>query len=756
MHEAISRLILLLIVFLPLGSWGDSLLFSSIYVPLCMITGVLCLATQRKPLNYLPTALFFPPILLICLFLLVQLIPLSPEIIKLLSPTTSRAYLETAWIVRENAWMPLAVNSEATLKACLFVFAVGSLCLAAGLHITSLGHSARIMQFLNLAISVWALSAIVITTASPFLLNLFPLWAETIMIAGGRLNLWAICLMPILLAGHSIHKPRVTRLPLIEQFREFLRDPSENPHVGESLAIVLVAVSTVASRNWQGAILIICAWATFKALSVSKHKPRRFLLRGLFVFAAATCLTSLYLLRGRFLGSLHDLPPGLSSIGPYDTSWFHTWFGCGLGGHIDLLPVALPGAGKITAGASLGGAVDSWLGLGVLGIVLLAVLIFMLLIYALEDSGNREKGSTRKTLAGGATSLLLLILYGFYQPGLSWESLFLGICVVLLIILSPRLSQNAAGQFHNINSFYPSLSIFLSILVSAVLVFSVMFYAGLHVVKRISDHTPGLLYANLDEDQLKPLEESIHNARDWFPLLEKSDLPMIHGYIEYYRMHGARAEDLFERALLNRPLNPQIIMALTGTYGWLNKTVKAEQLISSGPLKNYRPDLFLERLITRLFNNGITETGLKVVQKTFELWPEYARKCLNLLYVNGWSHDEIQAFLPARTNIWIDFGDILYSQGKIKDAEEVYLKAVTMRDPEMPISREPYQRLTKYFIASEQLPKALIVAEAGVENFPKSGMMRRLIADVYQKVGNEEKAAQELSQADLLEEKPWE
>ena len=81
--------------------------------------------TFYRPPGLLPLALFG-------LFMLLQMIPLPPGLLSLISPATAERYSETVWLLQPGAWMPLTVNLQRTLEAFFFFTA----CLAFYLCLT--------------------------------------------------------------------------------------------------------------------------------------------------------------------------------------------------------------------------------------------------------------------------------------------------------------------------------------------------------------------------------------------------------------------------------------------------------------------------------------------------------------------------------------------------------------------------------------------------------------------------------------------
>ncbi len=110
------RYLFILFMLTPFSTLGGQLFTSSIYVVACLFVAILVLVAQ-KPICRLTTLAVVAPLLL-CLYVLIQLTPLPPSLLKILSPPTWSAYSETVWVFSPYQWMPLAVYSAAGHNAC--------------------------------------------------------------------------------------------------------------------------------------------------------------------------------------------------------------------------------------------------------------------------------------------------------------------------------------------------------------------------------------------------------------------------------------------------------------------------------------------------------------------------------------------------------------------------------------------------------------------------------------------------------------
>ena len=102
---------------------------------LCLIAGLLAVSTKRILIGQrfiLSLSLSF---LLIAIYLVFQIIPQPPSLLRLFVPETWQAYQETIWVLSPSLWMPISVNMEATLYACFHICALWAFCLAFGLLI---------------------------------------------------------------------------------------------------------------------------------------------------------------------------------------------------------------------------------------------------------------------------------------------------------------------------------------------------------------------------------------------------------------------------------------------------------------------------------------------------------------------------------------------------------------------------------------------------------------------------------------------
>ncbi|MEA3545304.1 MAG: hypothetical protein U9R69_08815, partial [Thermodesulfobacteriota bacterium] len=116
-------LFILLLILPPLTyygldqQWTSGLLEAGIGVLLLLL--VFAAFRNKRPVFAVPGLL---PLGCYCFLILLQLIPIPPFLLSILSPAAFEHYQETVWLFEPELWMPVTIRPEATLAHFLRFF----------------------------------------------------------------------------------------------------------------------------------------------------------------------------------------------------------------------------------------------------------------------------------------------------------------------------------------------------------------------------------------------------------------------------------------------------------------------------------------------------------------------------------------------------------------------------------------------------------------------------------------------------------
>ncbi|MBE0575213.1 MAG: hypothetical protein IH613_04865 [Desulfuromonadales bacterium] len=698
----------------------------------------------------LTTMMMVAPLLFLGCYLLTQLIPLPPDVLAIISPSTWDAYSETIWVVQPAHWMPLAVHAEATRGALLYVAAVISLSLAVGQFVIDRKRFALFMQQIKLAVAVWSLIALGLSLFIVFLPERYAEWQTLLIECKERLFLWAVCLIPMILADVAVHRPRVTRLPILEQLRDSLNTPSETPHITGIATITLVVACLLAAGNLFLACATLSIILLFSLLNYFARNQKTRMKICCLAVGAAVGFTGLFIWNKWLLEQFSKIFTVSSSVNQGISSWEFAWFGSGLGGIVDIANASIATSCYKPVVANYSGMVELWYGLGGWGLLALSLMIIITMRFARGLLDRRSGRVVRKYYAGTLVSICLFSLLGYYVPSMNWQTVLLGGWVAILITLACQSSRQSHQPAKSSLYRRGLHNVFIALLVGT-LVFAIMFFSAQLYVWKL-DRDIAFLHTNSPQSgQIDELEMSIEHSIQWMPFLRKnSRLAMLMGQLKSY--HGLDEETLhsFESSIILRPLNPETLVSIANVCDRTGNNDVALSLLRSMPVRRFQPDNYFDRMITRMLDDEITTVEQEILKLVFNGCVDRAGKYLSLMILSGLDAETVEQMLPLRPLIWIIYADVLLSFEKETDAEDVYLKAVTMGSLESLGEKLPYKRIAEHFMSTSQDSKALLVVRSAVEAYPDSYETRQLAADVYRRLGHTSYADEEYIRASIL------
>jgi tetratricopeptide (TPR) repeat protein len=224
---------------------------------LLLLGGVAYVFQGRRTGHLPPSPPGLMPLTLWACFLILQLVPLPPSILRIVAPETWNVYRESVWLIRPEAFMPISVRPKTTLlEFFALVSGIFLYILMAGL----LADRERLRRVtFSLVFFFAALAAAVI--ASPLL----PQGAfRESLLHPHLLGILAMLLAPAIGIYLAV-RAKFSQGGGLRRLADGLRYPLINPEIPVVVAVVLYfgAVITHASLAWQigaAAALLSCAF----------------------------------------------------------------------------------------------------------------------------------------------------------------------------------------------------------------------------------------------------------------------------------------------------------------------------------------------------------------------------------------------------------------------------------------------------------------------------------------------------------------
>jgi len=237
---------------------------------------VLCLAGLKREEGVLYRVPGLLPLFLLLGFMILQLVPLPPGLVKVVSPASWQAYEPVYVLAGADYWIPVSVNQKATLQELLRICSYG---LFYVLTVQLLRTGTRINRTLKFLAGLGAAVAFV-AILQQFSSNGLIYWFRPA--PGGHpggpwinINQYAAfieALCPIVLALFLYYRPAgADDSSWRERIVSFFSSPQSNTHLFLGFAFVLMVFSVFVTLCRGGIITILASMVLFGLISSFKR-----------------------------------------------------------------------------------------------------------------------------------------------------------------------------------------------------------------------------------------------------------------------------------------------------------------------------------------------------------------------------------------------------------------------------------------------------------------------------------------------------
>jgi tetratricopeptide (TPR) repeat protein len=672
---------------------------------------------QRVPAKPPPGLL---PLFLLSIFMLFQLVPLPPFLLKLFSAKTWQLYAGTIWITHPGTWMPLSIFPKGT-GAEFYRFSFYSVLYL--LTVQILNDRDRVKT----AASLFAISAAVCSLFAilgNFIWNSKPGPEEGVLESTFHLPSTEACLaitvtvLPVFLGLFLAVRPRIKYGTIRDRMRNYLARPKANRHLILFIVTILFSAFIFLSFS-RGAN--VCAFLSTVLLGL-------FLLsRGQKKSGFVVFLYMMVFLAGALISppvSPLAVPPGSLVTSRIGSLGSQLLLGTGVGASQGTSPF------RFLAGEVLAGLLVVWF-----------ILVFL--------RGSVSKWFVRRNttaihlfpsvLAGLAALLASMLLFpGALPLGVEISTFFF---LAGLAVSSAHISSRNGEKPEEKPFARRRLRVGMA-LWSPLLIGGFILNSGVLLGKIQAFSFEGLEYKTAG--QIESLQRKALGASRWAPLepfypfyagrcrLALKDLPGARGY--------------FLKALGLNPSNGEYLEELGLLSDRLGEDEAAGEFLKAGVRYGDFNSGRYQRLVSWLLAKGKTDEALNQTRAGLARSPADTSAFLELISPYKIPADKLERILPQRSLAYLAFGDYLLDRGKKAEGENCYNTALYLAGKESPPEREVFQRLYRHYLSQGQIDEALSAIMAGTNSFPGDVDLRTKAANLYERLGITYKAAEEYRQ----------
>lgn len=707
---------------------------------------LLCLSRRYKTL-YRPPGLV--PLLLIAAYLLLQVIPLPPGLVRLLSPESYAVYHQSAGALDGAAWMPLSINTRAT------VFELARFLSYLVFYVTAvqlLADHARLKRTLAVvAVFAGLLAFLVIVQFITRQLDYdLPgdriFWLRASIHAQGSIGPYVNrnhyaglmeMIFPLAVSLFLVYRPggAAPALAWKSRLRDFLLHPRINYHFLYGITALLIGTSVFVSLSRGGIMSLTLSMAALAVWLMKRTKNRKAGLLTMALFAGILILTGS---NGwdRIFERFGDV---YNEAGELNTGRLHYWqdgrtiirhfplTGSGLGTWQHIYPRfrTFPGISRLEHAHS--DYIEFLATGGVILAGLMGLALFRIIQVSYRSYRRRRKRMALYLSVGAMAAVLSILLHSVVDFNLQVGANGLYFFFVLAVMVSAahtRVSENSRPTYLSRLTVAPRLP---GVAATAFLIGLLVLHGGaLTANYHVFDYRDVPLTVDLSPRDLETIGRAYDQAAVADPLNAGYHLVAANAAAMLDDMKTARTH--YRWAVRLDPLNVQALEDAGRFFARQGNMAVAEPLLHAAmAVSRDHISAFLNYAAALYENNRETE-AMDTLTSAMLREPRNTDACLALMAWWGMPDSRMKQALPQRAEAYLAFADYLASLGRYPAAEAAYQDALTYAGREADVKKDVFMRVFRFYQGRREPGKARAVIEQALVYFPDDGRLRRIVA----------------------------
>ncbi|MEW6052666.1 MAG: O-antigen ligase family protein [Nitrospirota bacterium] len=765
MTRTISILFLCILIFSPLA-FGAVELWSLVIMETTSIAALLLLLLRnvRKKDPFLYEMPGIIPLLCLLAYAGLQIIPLPPEFVRIISPETYHLYRET--VLAEQAgspWLSLSIHKKAALMS---FFRLSAYIAFYALTIQLLARKDDFIRVVDVIVIFGALLAL-FGILQHILSNNKIYWIRSLGQGGSIFGPYVNrnhyaglmeMIFPLVLSLFLYYKPHVKNRSLREKIAELFNLQRTNIYLLLGFASVLIATSIFLTLSRSGIVSLCISMIFFGILFISKGANRK---RGIIIVVIFVLIAFSVGWFGwepifeRFEkvrspeGDIRELRVEIWKDSMNIIRDFPL-FGTGFGSFVNIYPKYRTITGDRVADHAHNDYLEILSDGGFVAFALCLWFVLVLTYKAFRNFLRRREIYSIYLFIAAVSGLLSILMHSITD-----FNLHIGANGLYFFFLSGVAVSAASTRMRSgLNDSYLKKKKLplktLTALVFLVLTVCLVFHAGiitgeayyssirnqkLHEVK-----TPGELIAIRDTAYRASLADPLE-AR--YPYAAANAEKLLH--------NSESALQYYKNALRLNPVNSEYLQRTGLVMSELKENDAAERLLRAGIHYDISNPARYKRYALWLFAAGRNDEGIKTVRKSISLEPHKTREYITIMVLNGLSDNDIRNALPERVVPHLLFADYLHKTGNDTMAEEEYLNALQFLNNEEQKKASFFYNVYNFYMKKNRHEDALKIMRQAGQVFPENAGIRITSGDLYRRLGLMYQAEQEYRNALVIE-----
>ena len=751
------KIFLFTIIFSPLAfgavePWSLFIMKVSTFIAICVM-----LFRQRKretPFYEVPGIL---PLMALLAYIVFQLVPLPPGMVRLLSPGTYALYMDSVWTGRPGEWVSLSINKKATLAELLrFASYAGIYVLTVQLH-----ANARVLRRTVTVIAVFGSVLAFFAIIQHLLPNNRIYWMRELTLGGGLFGPYVNrnhyaglmgMIFPVIMSLFLYYRPKGKHASFRERLVGIFTHPQSNTSMLLGFSTVLTAASIFLSLS-RGGIASLVMSLVFLGLLLRKRSGMS--RRGLFF--ASTIIVILYTVGWFGWGPIFERFQSIrNSQGEISELRLDLWkdsldiirdfpvTGTGFGSYINIYPSYRTIDSEGIADHAHNDYIELLTNGGAISMMLLFWFTAAVVVRSYQVFQRRRDPYSLFLYSGILTGIFSILLHGVtdFNMQIGANGLYLFFMMGMAVSASHTREHEDGEQTLLRNMSVFSSKRFAPAVSFAALLLCFMFYSGLFLGTFLYSEIREIPLSNaMSRDDLLSVSDTLGRASFFDPLDPEYHYRRARTEAFSSNIPGALRE--YEAAVGLSPANSIYLQGL-GLFHWKRGEDKiAGAYLRSGVFRDRRnPDAY-ERYGALLIEQGKRAEGVDMFKSAALIEPAKAREHITVMVLAGLTDGEIRSALPERADAYIIFANYLEKTGQDEMASDIYTLALSYAGAEKQLSVGNFNAAYGFYVRRDLFDRAAAVMEKAVEIFPRDQAVRLKLAEAYEKEDLKAKALEQ-------------
>ncbi|MEJ2697008.1 MAG: O-antigen ligase family protein [Candidatus Sulfobium sp.] len=765
MNVTVQRILVFLLIFSPLAfgtveQWSLTVMESASVLALCLIFFRSVLT--GKPLREVPGTV---PLLLFLSYAIVQIIPLPPPVLKLLSPGAWSLYRETAWTGGHAGWGSISICRKATVSE---FFRFTSYAAAYFITVQVLARKEMLKKtvstviLLGSVVAFFAILQYIIPNGKIY-------WLRGLTYPGTPFGPYVNrdhyaglmeMIFPVVFGFFLLSRPYTEYGSFRERMTEAFNQKGTNVHILLGLSSVLIATSVFLSLS-RGGIISLSLSMIFFCLLVAKKRKRSNRALVIIVILAFILSASGWFGWGPILEKFRNLRDGQGAI---SNLRFDIWRDCvnivrqfpltgtGFGTFADIYPRYR----SIAAAGPLEHAHNDFMELatdgGIVACALMGWFLLAVLYRSLRTFMKRREPYSIYLLAGGLTGLVSILIHSMADFNLQTgaNGLYFFFLAGLTVSAAHTRMRNGTKEgtllARKESRHGRIFAVSALALLACGLTFNVGILAGRYFSPFMQNGRPESRIAGEDLSRVK---SEAYRAAGADPLEAEYRYEIANA--EWLSSNKEQALVQYRNAVLLDTTNAEYLQTLGLALSDLGKGGEADRLLRAGidcDISNpARYKVYSSWLIAR----GKKDAGLGYIKKAIALEPQDTGEYITFLILYGLDDKDIRGSLPERVAPHLSFADYLSQTGRDDLAKKEYLLALGYAGNERELRPSYFFHVYRYFVKKNMPDEAVMVMRKAVDALPEDVNIRLAAGEAYERAGIRYRAMEEYKHALLID-----